>query len=162
MPTKRPAAPHHTAPCQHPTASGAPCPNKARTHHPEHGPVCLLHGHHADTSEGRTATILVHLAPEEKRAVQIAAEALNSTMSDVARAMLLGLELPPPPRPRIDVMTHGELGRLAGNLNQVARNLNLFVMVGSEAEAIDLVQLRTEVRDLTALCRSLQAGLADA
>ena len=157
---KRPAAPHHSAPCMHPTSSGAPCPNKARDIHPVHGPVCLLHAHHADRDEGRTATVIVHLSPDEKQAVQVAAATLQLTMSDLARAMLLGFELPPQPRPRIDIQTHGELGKLGSNLNQIAHHLNRFMTTGGDSSETDLDQLRAEVRDLTVLCRQLQIALA--
>ena len=155
MPKVRSSAAHHSAPCLHPTASGLPCPNRARDHHPEHGPVCAMHAHHNERSEGRTATILVHLHPKEKEGVSIAAQTLGITLSDLGRVMLLGLEVPLPPRPTIDAKTHGELGKVGSNLNQIAKRLN-------EGGPVEVIQLRNEVENLTVLLRRVQAALAGA
>lgn len=158
---KRPHVPHHSAPCLHPTVSGLPCPNKARAHHPEFGPVCALHAHHTETSEGRTSTILVRLHPDERRAIEIAADTVGVSMSDLARDMLLGLDIPKPLRPAVDAQVHGELGRIGTNLNQIARSLNrLLAFDERHATAVTEIQdLKTQLHELGRVLRSLQSAL---
>lgn len=153
--------PHHSAPCAHPTASGDPCPNRARHTHPEYGPVCALHYHHHTTREDRTATILVRLSPQEKTAVEIAAQVLQVSLSDLGRTMLLGLDLPAPPPPRVHAETHRELGRVGGNLNQVSHSLNrLTAFEDVQIAPAVLHDLARQVADLRAVIQRLQVDLA--
>lgn len=162
MPNK-PRGPHHSAPCKHPTASGRPCPNMAREHHPEHGPVCALHAHHKETTQGRTATIIVHLHPDERRAVEIAANTLGVTMSDLARDMLVGLEIPEPPAPAIDVELHRELGRIGVNINQIARNLGrILLLPDRDVQTDPIIQdLLPALSELGMAIRAIQSTLGE-
>ncbi len=156
---KRPPRAHHSAPCQHPTASGSPCPNRAVDHDHQHGPICALHAHHQEASEGRTATILVRLAPDERQAVQIAADTLGVSLSDLCRDMVLGLELPQPPTPKVDVQTYAQLGKVGGNLNQIAHALNALVLAGGTPDRTILEGLADEVLSLRAAIKEVRLGL---
>ena len=158
--TRRAPKPHHTSPCGHPTRNGQPCPNRAITHHPEHGPVCALHAHHAEASEGRTATILVRLAPEERQAVQLVADTLNVSLSDIARTMLLGLQMPEPPRPRIDALAYAQLGKIGGNLNQIARGMNAVLTTGEGEYDLDTQELLDLLKELRNTLKEARLGLA--
>lgn len=158
---KRPPVPHHSAPCQHPTASGLPCPHRAVDHHHEYGPICALHAHHNDNSQGLTSTILVRLHPDEHKAVGVVAGTLGISMSELARHTLTGLPMPEAPRPKIDAQAYAELGRIGGNLNQIARAMNTALVAGVEPlqEAQGLVAQLNELRDLL---KEVRLGLVGA
>ncbi len=161
--TRRPPRPHHTAPCSWPTRDGQPCPGKAVGHHPEFGGICALHAHHAESSEGRTATILVRLSPEERQGVQIVADIFNVSLSDIARTMLLGLQMPELPRARIDAQAYGQLGRIGGILNQIAHALNLLTLTGDvESLGLDPRHLEAQLADLRRVLDEVRLGLAGA
>lgn len=120
-----------------------------------------MHAHHMETSEDRSATILVRLSPEEKEAVEIAAETLRISLSDIARHMLVGLPLPVPPQPRIHAQVHGELGRVGVNLNQCAHALNrLTAFQDLQVAPAVLGDLRRELGELGTLLRRIQVDLA--
>ena len=159
---KRPPVPHHSAPCLHPTRDGAPCPNRAVTHHPEHGPMCAMHAHRSETSEGRTATILVRLTPEEKQAVELVSGTLDTSLSDLARTMLLGLPMPEPPRPRIDAQAYAQLGKIGGNLNQIARALNTVLVAGEGQAEVETRNLLDHIKELRQTLNEVRLGLAGA
>jgi len=159
---KRVRGPHHSAPCQHPQSTGLPCPNRAVDHHPEHGPICALHAHHYDTSQGRTATILVRLAPDEHQAVSVVADTLRVSLSDLGRDALLSIPLPDPPRPRIDAEAYAALGKVGGNLNQIARALNLNSIVDDGVVELDTEHLAVQIAELRRLLKEVRLGLAGA
>ena len=153
------AAPHHSAPCQHPTATGLPCPNRAVDHHPQHGPICALHAHHNDTSQGRTATILVRLHPDEHKAVSVVADTLHVSLSDLGRDMLMGLPLPQPPPPKIDIQTYGQLGKIGGNLNQIAKGLNALMAGEPGTPDPEIRDLHVQLAELREVLGQIRLGL---
>lgn len=157
MRKRQTAAPHHSAPCQHPTADGLPCPNRAVDHDPQHGPICALHAHHRDTTEHRTACVMVRVSPTEHETISLAADTIGVSLSDLGRVMLLGLPMPQPPRPVIDVQTYGELGKIGGNLNQIARSLNS-MLAGAPGE-VDAPGLLAELGALREVIREVRLGL---
>lgn len=156
---KHPTAPHHSAPCQHPTASGLPCPYRAVDHHPEHGAICALHAHHNQASLGRTASINVRLHPNEYKAVSVVADTLQVSLSDLGRDMLLGLPLPHPPPPKIDVQTYGQLGKIGTNLNQIARALNALLAGGDGTADSEVRDLHLELAELRETLKQVRLGL---
>ena len=156
---RRPPVPHHSAPCGHPTASGQPCPNRAVDVHPQYFHVCALHAHHYATSEGLTATVIVHLTPEERRVVGVVAGILGVSLSDLARNTLVRLPIPEPPRPRIEVSTYGQLGKIGGNLNQLARSLNLLRSGASESVEVDPDALKAQLDDLREVLHKVRLAL---
>ena len=154
--------PHHTAPCQHPQSSGLPCPNRAVDHHDPYGPICALHAHHHDISLSRTAGFTVRVSPDEHTALSAVAGTLNVTLSDLGRIMLLGLEVPQPPRPRIDALAYGQLGKIGGNLNQIARGLNAAWLGEAESFDLDFEDLVAQLAALRATLDEVRLGLAGA
>lgn len=156
---KRPLAPHHSAPCQHPTADGRPCPNRAVDHDPQHGQICALHAHHRDATEGRTANIMVRVSPLEYQSISVAADTIGVSLSDLGRVMLLGMPMPQPPRPVIDVQTYGQLGKIGGNLNQIAKGLNALMAGGPGTPDPEIRDLKTQLAELREAITKVRVGL---
>ena len=159
---KRPRGPHHSAPCQHPQSSGLACPNRAVNHHDDYGPICALHAHHHDISLSRTVGFTVRVSPDEHTALSAVAGTLNVTLSDLGRIMLLGLEVPQPPRPRIDALAYGQLGKIGGNLNQIARGLNAAWLGEAESFDLDFEDLVAQLAALRVTLDEVRLGLAGA
>lgn len=151
---------HHTSPCQHPTASGLPCPHRAIHHHPKHGPICALHAHHSETSEDRTAAITLHLSRQEKAKAQVIANIRGMSLSDLARDMLFGYELPKPLPPRIEIQVYGQLAKIGTNLNQATHALHRIRTIGDIQVTPDvLADLTHQLDELRNVIRKLQVDL---
>jgi hypothetical protein len=77
----------------------------------------------------RDETLTIRLTPEEKAAIETAAERMKVTPGSYARNTLLGSPIPrqgrrPPVERRELARILGELGKIGSNLNQLARETN--------------------------------------
>jgi hypothetical protein len=85
---------------------------------------------HGSEKRVRTAHLTIRLSPDERSAIDGAAERSGLTPGSYARQAVLGA---PPPRqvrrPPVErqelARLLGELGHVGGNLNQIARGVNL-------------------------------------
>jgi mobilization protein NikA len=82
----------------------------------------------------RTTHLTIRLSPEERAAIEAAAERASLTAGSYARQVLLGA--PPPRQVRRPVVEKqllakllGELGKIGGNLNQLAKTANQGLLV---------------------------------
>lgn len=75
----------------------------------------------SDPATVRTATIGVRVSPGEYEALRAKASAMGMAPAEWLRHAALDRRLPSPPVPAVNVAQYGELGRLAGNLNQALR-----------------------------------------
>jgi hypothetical protein len=100
---------------------------------------------------------MVRVSPDEHQTISLAADTLGVSLSDLGRVMLLGLPMPQPPRPVIDVQTYGELGKIGGNLNQIARSLN--AMQAGAPGQVDMPGLVAELAALREAIREVRLGL---
>ena len=115
---------------------------------------------HGTEKRIRDRHITIRLSSEERAIVDTAAERAGLTPGSYARRTLLGAETPrqvrrPPVERRELVRLLGELGKIGGNLNQIAKAVNSGALVyGGEIDA-GLGSLQ-EVRNaiLTALGRA--------
>ena len=99
----------------------------------------------------RGSHLTVRLSPEERAIVDAAAEEAGLTTGSYAREKMLGApaarEVRRPPAERQElVRLLAELGKIGGNLNQLARAANTGTVLYSEEIAETLASLR-EVRD---------------
>lgn len=89
----------------------------------------------------RDSVLPVRLSVDERAAVEAAAEKAGLTVSSYARQAMLGAPAPrqvrrPPVERRELARLLGELGKIGGNLNQLARTANTGTLVyGGEIEA---------------------------
>ena len=99
-----------------------------------------------DPAAVRAETIGVRVSADEYAALKVKAEAMGMTPAQWLREAALTRRLPSPPVPAINLEEYAELARLAGNLNQLTRRVNL-----SEPVVVTdslLVELSDEVRRL--------------
>jgi hypothetical protein len=108
----------------------------------------------------RTTHITIRLSPDERGAIDAAAERAGLAAGSHARAILLGAPQPrqvrrPPIERRELARLLGEIGRVGNNLNQIAHALNCGEEPDEPALAEALAELQP-VRDaiLTALGRA--------
>lgn len=101
------------------------------------------------TSDRRQRSpLVVQLAPEERAQVAAAAQALGLSLSGYARQTLLGQPTPrtqkaaPPADVQALARLLGQLGKVGGNLNQLARTVNQ----GQSVPADELGAALAEVR----------------
>ncbi len=95
----------------------------------------------------RSATIGVRVSPAEYEALREKAAALRLTPAQWLREAALSRRLPPPPVPPVNLETYRELGKIGGNLNQIAARLN----AGGTAP-----ELAAAVGELAALVRRVR------
>ncbi len=95
----------------------------------------------------RDGVLPVRLAAEERAAVDAAAERAGLTVSSYARQAMLGAPAPrqvrrPPVEKKELARLLGEVGKIGGNLNQIARAVNTGVVVPNTKidEALDGLQ----------------------
>jgi hypothetical protein len=103
---------------------------------------------HGTEKRLRTEHLTIRFTPEERAAIDAAAEKAGLTSGSYARQVLLGA---PPPRqvrrPPVEraelARLLGELGHIGGNLNQLAHTGNLGMPVNghSLAEALEALKL---------------------
>lgn len=74
--------------------------------------------------ELRTATIGVRVSAAEYDALRAKAEKMNMSPAQWLREAALTRRLPSPPVPEANRAQYAELGKLAGNLNQLAHHAN--------------------------------------
>jgi hypothetical protein len=104
----------------------------------------------------RTATIGVRVSPGEYEALRAKASAMGMAPAEWLRHAALDRRLPSPPVPAVNVAQYGELGRLAGNLNQALRLVHggqlpeglqpLLEALGEEVRQLRLALLGLEER----------------
>lgn len=68
--------------------------------------------------------IQARVTEEDRLAFEAKAKDQGIPMSILIRSAVLGLNLPPPPIPKIHADTYLELARVGNNLNQIAHQLN--------------------------------------
>jgi hypothetical protein len=101
---------------------------------------------HGSEKRVRTAHLTIRLTPEERAAIDDAADRAGLTPGSYARQVLLGAPAPrqvrrPPVEKRELARLLGQLGHIGGNLNQIARAAN-------SDEQIDVIDLSVELRGL--------------
>ncbi len=89
---------------------------------------------HGTEKRVRNRHLTIRLSDEERAAIDAAAERAGLMPGSFARQVLLGAPAPrqvrrPPVEKRELARLLGELGRIGGNINQIARSLNAGVMV---------------------------------
>jgi hypothetical protein len=89
---------------------------------------------HGTEKRARTAHLTVRLSPDERAAIDAAAEKAGLMAGSYARQALLGGPAPrqvrrPPVERKELARLLGELGKIGGNLNQIARSMNTGVVV---------------------------------
>jgi hypothetical protein len=105
----------------------------------------------------RTAHLTIRLAPDERAALDAAAEEAGLTAGSYARQRLLGARVPRsiqrrPPDRRVLVYLLGQLGRIGNNLNQLAR-------LGNAGQPVDLQAERTALGQLAEMRNALLMAL---
>lgn len=99
-----------------------------------------------DPSAVRTLTIGVRVSPGEYEILKMKAKQMGMAPAQWLREAALSKRLPPPPVPEINKSEYASLGRLAGNLNQLARAANIGYKVAVDKKL--LIELKEEVRQL--------------
>lgn len=140
----RGSGPHHTAPCQHPTGSGAPCPNKARAAHPIHGAICLLHAYHAGRNESRERELKIRLTGSEMEALELTASIYACSLSDLGRSLVTGGQSPKLPTSPITGEAIRLLATASSNVNQIAHVLNRTYRQAESSEQVVIEAKRLE------------------
>lgn len=84
---------------------------------------------HGSEQRVRSQHLTIRFSPEERAAIDQAAERSGLTAGSYARQVLLGAPVPrqvrrPPIERRELARLLGELGHVGGNLNQIARDMN--------------------------------------
>jgi hypothetical protein len=96
---------------------------------------------HGSETRVRTEHLTIRLSPEERAAIDQAADRAGLTQGSYARQVLLGAPAPrqvrrPPVERRELARLLGEIGHVGGNLNQIARGVNF----GNGVDAWELRQ----------------------
>ena len=96
---------------------------------------------HGSEKRARTKHLTVRLTPEERAAIDQAADRAGLTPGSYARQVMLGAPAPrqvrrPPVERRELARLLGEIGHVGSNLNQIARTMNF----GNGIDAFDLKQ----------------------
>lgn len=108
----------------------------------------------------RDRHITVRLSADERAAVDAAAERAGLTPGSYARQVLLGAPAPrqvrrPPVERRELARLLGELGKIGGNLNQLAKSVHSGVLVyGGDFDAVNSSLLEVRSAILSALGRA--------
>lgn len=95
-----------------------------------------------DVQEKREIKLTIRLTSSEHEKLRDLAHAARLQLAEFVRAAALGREITaaPPSVPELNREAYSELGRLAGNLNQISHNLNLGLQSqGREQELFDLL-----------------------
>lgn len=104
----------------------------------------------------RTATIGVRVTPSEYAELRAKAERMGMTPGQWLRTAALTRRLPPPPVPEANRAEYVQLGRLAGNINQLLRlayagsvsvDSGLLESVAAEVRRLRLALLGIESED---------------
>lgn len=77
-----------------------------------------------DPAQVRRSTLGVRVTDADRARIEERAAAMGMTPADWLRQAGLSRRLPSPPVPAVNREQYAELGRLAGNLNQLARAAN--------------------------------------
>lgn len=105
--------------------------------------------------ELRQHRVNVRLTHAEKAALIESAEKMGMHPATWLRQAALKRRLPPPPVPAVNIKKYGELGKLSGILNQLAKAAHQGKVLGIKPE--DLARVKNEVdalrRDLLGLTR---------
>ena len=115
---------------------------------------------HGTEKRIRDRHITIRLSSEERAAVDTAAERAGLTPGSYARRTLLGAETPrqvrrPPVEKRELARLLGAVGKVGGNLNQIAKAVNSGAFVyGGEIDA--------GLGDLSEVCKAILAALGRA
>jgi hypothetical protein len=101
---------------------------------------------HGSEKRARTKHLTIRLSPEERAAIDLAADRAGLTPGSYARQVLLRAPAPrqvrrPPVERRELARLLGELGHIGGNLNQIARGVNF-------GDGIDMWELTHVLSDL--------------
>jgi hypothetical protein len=101
---------------------------------------------HGSEKRARTEHLTIRLSPDERAAIDQAADRSGLTAGSYARQALLGAPVPrqvrrPPIERRELARLLGELGHVGGNLNQIARDMNF-------GRGIDTLELSRELHGL--------------
>lgn len=101
---------------------------------------------HGSEKRARTKHLTIRLSPEERAAIDQAADRSGFTAGSYARRALLGAPVPrqvrrPPIEARELARLLGELGHVGGNLNQIARDMNF-------GRGVDAWDLKRELQGL--------------
>jgi mobilization protein NikA len=106
---------------------------------------------HGSEKRARTCHLTIRLTPEERAAIDDAADRAGLTSGSYARQAVMGAPVPrqvrrPPVERRELARLLGELGKIGGNLNQLARAANTGVLLYESEIDVALGGL-VEVRD---------------
>jgi hypothetical protein len=101
---------------------------------------------HGSEKRARTKHLTVRLTPEERAAIDQAADRSGLTPGSYARQVMLGAPMPrqvrrPPIERRELARLLGEIGHVGGNLNQIARDMNF-------GRGVDAYELKQELHGL--------------
>lgn len=94
----------------------------------------------------RSDHLTIRLTPDERAAIDKAAERAGLTSGSYARQALL--DAPPPRQVRRPPVERRELARLLGLIGNIGSNLNQIAKVGNSGDGVDAVDLDRELRYL--------------
>lgn len=133
-----------------------PLPKAAMSGKPESTPAAKTPTRSGSQTRQRVRHVKIHLTMGEYAAVVEQANRSGLSLSSLARAALLGADVPVTRRPPVEkallAQTLGQLGKLGSNLNQIAHRSNLGREPLAELVSAELAELRV-VRD--AIMRAL-------
>jgi hypothetical protein len=106
----------------------------------------------------RDRIVRIRISDAELAALKSSAAARGLSLSDLLRRAALGIRMPVRRFDQADVVvllrTLGELGRIAGNLNQLVRRANAGKLTGHDADLVVTLSgidaVRTRIREIVA------------
>lgn len=101
---------------------------------------------HGSEKRVRTSHITIRLSPDERAAIDQAAERAGLTPGSYARQVLLGA--PAPRQVRRPPVERRELARLLGLFGNIGSNLNQIARAANSGDGIDAVDLARELAGL--------------
>jgi Bacterial mobilisation protein (MobC) len=147
--TRKRRGPHHSSPCGWPTRSGHPCSWQGVHDHEEFGLICDFHLTRLLANQHLTHQVLMRFSGSDHRRLRLIADATGHSIQALLRAHALGLKPPKPLPPLADNVLLSALGRIGGNVNQIAKSLHRIESdVHAQVEASLLAALQKEIRDL--------------
>jgi len=147
--SRKQRGPHHSSPCQWPTRSGRPCSWQGVHEHEEFGLICDFHLTRLLANQHLTHQVLMRFSSSDYQRLRLIADATGHSIQALLRTHALGLKPPKPLPPLADNVLLSALGRIGGNVNQIARSLHRIESdMHAQVERSLLMELQREVRDL--------------
>lgn len=94
----------------------------------------------------RSTHLTIRLSPDERAAIDEAADRSGLTAGSYARRTILGAE--PPRQVRRPPVERRELARILGQLGHIGSNLNQIARAANSGEQVDVIDLAAEMKAL--------------